>query len=90
MPTLSSGDKALVTGSNGYLAMWIIRVLLERGYSVRGAVRSAEKGKHLQDYFASYGTKFELSIVPDITKVCKLLASYHYGVLKDHVGGRLR
>ncbi|KAH6904336.1 D-lactaldehyde dehydrogenase [Coprinopsis sp. MPI-PUGE-AT-0042] len=68
MPTLSSGDKALVTGSNGYLAMWIIRGLVREGLLSQSAVRSAAKGKHLQDYFASYSAKFEIAIVPDITQ----------------------
>ncbi|KAJ7749708.1 D-lactaldehyde dehydrogenase [Mycena metata] len=67
MPTISSG-KVLVSGANGYVAVWVVRTLLEEGYSVRGAVRSTEKGTHLTQLFASYGDKFELVIVPDITK----------------------
>ncbi|KAJ7016547.1 hypothetical protein C8F04DRAFT_1160741 [Mycena alexandri] len=67
MPTISSG-KVLVSGANGYVAVWVVRTLLEEGYSVRGAVRSPDKGKHLTELFASYGDKFELVIVPDITK----------------------
>ncbi|KAJ7034205.1 D-lactaldehyde dehydrogenase [Mycena alexandri] len=67
MPTISSG-KVLVSGANGYVAVWVVRTLLEEGYSVRGAVRSPDKGKHLTELFASYGDKFELAIVPDITK----------------------
>lgn len=30
----------LVTGATGYLASWIVRLLLEEGYKVRGTVRS--------------------------------------------------
>ncbi|TFY75277.1 hypothetical protein EWM64_g8735 [Hericium alpestre] len=60
--------KALVTGANGYIAAWIIRTLLEQGYSVRGTVRSPAKGEHLTTLFAQYGGKFELSIVDDIMK----------------------
>lgn len=72
MPTVSasSGARVLVTGANGYIAMWVIRTLLEQGYTVRGAVRSEEKGKHLKEYFSKYGDKVEWVIVPDITKVC--------------------
>jgi hypothetical protein len=33
-------------------------------------VRSADKGTHLKETFASYGDKFELVVVPDITKAC--------------------
>jgi hypothetical protein len=51
------------------LSQWVVRALLEEGFAVRGAVRSADKCAHLQDIFASYGDKFELVVVPDITKV---------------------
>ncbi|CAL1708191.1 unnamed protein product [Somion occarium] len=67
MPTVTSG-KVLVTGANGYVATWIIKTLLEKGYSVRGAVRSEAKGAHTRNLFASYGDKFELCVVEDITK----------------------
>ncbi|KAF8987068.1 hypothetical protein BDQ17DRAFT_1375438 [Cyathus striatus] len=70
MPTVKPGVKVLVTGANGYLAMWIVRTLLERGYSVRGTVRSASKGTYLTEYFKGYGDRFEIYIVPDITAVC--------------------
>ncbi|KAH6890869.1 D-lactaldehyde dehydrogenase [Coprinopsis sp. MPI-PUGE-AT-0042] len=68
MPTISSSDKVLVTGANGYIALWIIKLLLERGNSVRAAVRSESKGRHLLELFKSYGNKIELAIVPDMTK----------------------
>ncbi|KAG5351733.1 hypothetical protein C0989_005134 [Termitomyces sp. Mn162] len=68
MHTISSGDKVLVTGANGFIAMWIVRKLLEKGYAVRGTVRSADKAKYLEEYFKAYGHKFEFTIVEDITK----------------------
>jgi len=68
MPIVEPGSKVLVSGANGYIAMWIVRSLLEKGYSVRGTVRSADKGKHLQEYFKSYGNKFEIAVVDDIAK----------------------
>ena len=43
MPTITQGDKILVSGANGYLAMWVVRTFLERGYAVRGTVRSESK-----------------------------------------------
>nr|GAT52696.1 D-lactaldehyde dehydrogenase [Mycena chlorophos] len=67
MPAISTG-KVLVSGANGYVAAWVVRALLEAGFSVRGAVRSQEKGAHLAKMFASYGDKFELAVVPDIMK----------------------
>ncbi|THH31430.1 hypothetical protein EUX98_g2752 [Antrodiella citrinella] len=67
MPAITSG-KVLVTGINGFTAMWFARALLEAGYSVRGTVRSASKGEHPKKYFKSFGSKLEIVVVPDITK----------------------
>lgn len=72
MPTISSSDKVLVTGANGYIALWIVKVLLERGNSVRAAVRSESKARILREQFSSYGEKLETVLVPDMTKVCTL------------------
>ncbi|KAA1466800.1 NAD(P)-binding protein [Dentipellis sp. KUC8613] len=68
MSPVAAPAKVLVTGANGYVAVWVVRRLLEDGYSVRGTVRSAEKGTHLRELFKSYGDKLELVVVPDITK----------------------
>ncbi|KAF8880900.1 hypothetical protein CPB84DRAFT_1792190 [Gymnopilus junonius] len=70
MPTITKGDKVLVSGANGYIAMWVVRHLLERGYAVRGTVRSESKGKFVKEYFASlgHGDNLELVIVEDIEK----------------------
>ncbi|KAH6904342.1 D-lactaldehyde dehydrogenase [Coprinopsis sp. MPI-PUGE-AT-0042] len=68
MPTISAGDKVLVTGANGYIAIWMVQKLLEKGYSVRAAVRAQSKAKHLQELFKSYGDKLEFVYVPDIGK----------------------
>ncbi|KZT02568.1 NAD-P-binding protein [Laetiporus sulphureus 93-53] len=67
MPAVTSG-KVLVTGANGFIAMWVVRTLLHAGYSVRGTVRSEGKAKHPRQVFASYGNKLEIVIVEDITK----------------------
>ena len=71
MPTINKGGKILVTGANGYIAMWVVRILLERGYAVRATVRNNGKGKPILDYFASLGLsdKLEIVVVEDITKV---------------------
>jgi uncharacterized protein YbjT (DUF2867 family) len=70
MPTLApnSGALILVTGANGYIAVHLVRELLEKGYRVRGTVRAESKATHLRKTFASYGDKLELVIVDDITK----------------------
>ncbi|TFY58422.1 hypothetical protein EVG20_g8159 [Dentipellis fragilis] len=59
--------KVLVSGANGYIGAWVVRTLLEKGYSVRGTVRSESKGMHLRSLFAGFGDRFELIVVPDIT-----------------------
>ncbi|CAL1709336.1 unnamed protein product [Somion occarium] len=67
MPIANSG-KVLATGANGYIAIWVVKALLEQGYSVRGTVRSESKGTHLKERFKSYGDKLEVVVVEDITK----------------------
>ncbi|KAJ7479142.1 D-lactaldehyde dehydrogenase [Mycena latifolia] len=77
MPTIASG-KVLVSGANGFIGAWVVRALLEEGFSVRGAVRSASKGAHLRNIFASSGDKFEVVVVPDVT---------HQGAFDEAVKG---
>ena len=68
MPAIDSG-KVLVTGANGYIAVWVVKAFLDQGFAVRGTVRSESKAKHLRELFKSYGQRFEVAIVEDITKV---------------------
>jgi len=84
MPTITPGNKVLVTGANGFVACWVIRTLLEQGYAVRGTVRSLGKGRHLCELFKDYEDQFELVVVEDITKVCYyyLLRSFLYELKK--------
>jgi GDP-D-mannose dehydratase len=34
------GQTVCVTGAGGYIGSWIVKLLLERGYTVRGTVRN--------------------------------------------------
>ncbi|TFK38821.1 D-lactaldehyde dehydrogenase [Crucibulum laeve] len=71
MPTLQPPALILVSGANGYIAVWVVRLLLERGFRVRGTVRSESKVPYLLQYFNSLGyneDKLEVIVVPDITK----------------------
>jgi len=73
MTVVPAPAKVLVTGANGYVAMWLVRILLEQGYTVRGTVRTADKGKHLTEYFGKRGfgpDKLEMVVVADITEAC--------------------
>ncbi|KAF8326995.1 uncharacterized protein EI90DRAFT_3156366 [Cantharellus anzutake] len=63
MPSLTSPAKVLVTGSNGFIAAWIVRVLIDRGYNVIGTVRSAPKGDYLKKQF---GDKFEFVVAKNL------------------------
>ncbi|THH07729.1 hypothetical protein EW145_g3174 [Phellinidium pouzarii] len=69
MPAVSSPAKVLVSGANGFLAVYIIKDLLERGYTIRGTVRSESKNAYLLNLFKKEAQdgKFELVVVPDIT-----------------------
>ena len=68
MPAITSG-KILVTGANGYVGGWVVKSLLEHGFSVRGTVRSEAKVALVKEVFHEAGDRLELVIVEDITKV---------------------
>ncbi|KAG7196201.1 uncharacterized protein KQ657_000213 [Scheffersomyces spartinae] len=52
-----------VSGATGFIALHIIKQLIEREYDVVGSVRTDEKG---QDLSRRFGPKFEYEIVEDI------------------------
>ncbi|EKM78748.1 hypothetical protein AGABI1DRAFT_107237 [Agaricus bisporus var. burnettii JB137-S8] len=69
MGVTAAPSKVLITGANGYIAMWVIDFLLKAGYSVRGAIRGLDKTKDLNDKFSSWvasGT-LEFIVVKDVT-----------------------
>lgn len=68
MPAVTKG-KVLVTGANGYVALWVVKTLLGAGFSVRGTVRSESRIAYLKETFKEYADKIEFVVVPDITKV---------------------
>ncbi|KAJ4915917.1 Cinnamoyl-CoA reductase 1 [Raphanus sativus] len=47
----SVGKTVCVTGAGGYIASWIVKSLLERGYTVKGTVRNPDdpKNTHLRE-----------------------------------------
>lgn len=89
MPAIAPGSKVLVTGANGYLAVHVVKAFLERGHSVRGTVRSQEKGAHLHTLFSGYGDKFETVVVKDITQVGRSRFSKPLGLIPC-AGGCIR
>ncbi|KAI3463463.1 hypothetical protein Pfo_020126 [Paulownia fortunei] len=50
MPSVA-GKLVCVTGAGGFIASWLVKVLLEKGYTVRGTVRNPEdpKNSHLRE-----------------------------------------
>lgn len=76
MPSVTDSNAVvLVTGSTGFLGVWIVEALLRRGYSVRASVRTEAKGRHLLEVFISYGDKVHLCLVDDIATVDLLVWS---------------
>ena len=73
MPTIAPSDKVLVTGANGYIGVWVTKLLLERGYQVRGAVRNKEKGeafvKVIKEKVPQHVGNLEYVVVEDFTVV---------------------
>ena len=69
MSVVPPGSIALVTGANGFISMWLIHLLLEKGYRVRGTVRSEDKIAHIKKTFEKYGDKVEIIVVKDIVEV---------------------
>lgn len=63
MPKIPNGGLVLVTGASGYLAGVLIQLLLDRGYHVRGTVRSVSKSEWMLSH---YGKNFSLIEIPDM------------------------
>ncbi|THU93560.1 D-lactaldehyde dehydrogenase [Dendrothele bispora CBS 962.96] len=71
MPALQNPTHStiLVTGSNGFLATWIVDGLLRGGYNVRASVRNMDRGNHLTQLFkGDFGDKLEIFPTGDMAK----------------------
>ncbi|KAJ7436025.1 hypothetical protein FB451DRAFT_1308057 [Mycena latifolia] len=55
-----------VTGASGFLGSHVVLQLLEKDYRVRAAARGA-KADHLKSSYASYGDRFEVVKITDIS-----------------------
>lgn len=67
MPAITTG-KVLITGANGFIAGWIAKTLLERGFQVRGTIRSMEKATAIREALSAREQDLEFVVVEDITK----------------------
>ena len=58
-----------LSGANGFLGSQIVKVLLDRGFSARGTVRSVSKGESLKAVFSKYEERFSYVVVSDVNAV---------------------
>nr|XP_043623148.1 phenylacetaldehyde reductase-like [Erigeron canadensis] len=56
------GKVVCVTGASGFIASWIVKLLLDRGYTVRATVRSLADPKRTEHLRALDGAKERLSL----------------------------
>ncbi|KAK9673633.1 hypothetical protein RND81_12G180100 [Saponaria officinalis] len=56
------GKVVCVTGASGYIASWIVKLLLHRGYTVHATVRDADDPKKVEHLHALDGAKERLHI----------------------------
>lgn len=47
---MARGETVCVTGASGFIASWLVKSLLEKGYHVKGTVRNPEKAKFLMKF----------------------------------------
>ncbi|GAA5899521.1 hypothetical protein JCM6882_001139 [Rhodosporidiobolus microsporus] len=68
MPAIETDSLVLLTGASGFLAAHVAQQLLQRGFRVRGTVRSASKGEYLDALFEKEGlkSKWEWVVVEDV------------------------
>lgn len=64
-----SEQTILVTGANGYIALHIVKQLLDRGYNIRGTVRSQKASDKVRTAFPQHwGSRLETAFVADLTR----------------------
>ncbi|GKF70054.1 tetraketide alpha-pyrone reductase 1-like protein, partial [Tanacetum coccineum] len=56
------GKVVCVTGASGFIASWLVKLLLARGYSVHATVRSLGDPKKTEHLLALDGAKERLSL----------------------------
>ncbi|KAL8227825.1 hypothetical protein R6Q57_015409 [Mikania cordata] len=57
------GKVVCITGASGFIASWIVKLLLDRGYTVRATVRSLDDPKKTQHLLDLDGAKERLSLI---------------------------
>lgn len=54
-------------GGTGFLGAWVLKSLLDEGFSVRAAVRSEAKASALKERFSQHADKLEFVYIDDLT-----------------------
>ena len=65
--SISMSTTVLLTGASGFLALHVLRHLLEEGHSVVATVRSENKAQDVLKVAKPYEAKVKISYVPDIS-----------------------
>lgn len=58
----------LITGASGFVATHVVKAFLERGYQVRGTVRSEQTAANVRKNFLEYSDRLSFTIVEDIAQ----------------------
>lgn len=66
--TATSEQTLLITGANSFVGGHIIQNALEKGYNVRGTVRSESSAAKVHAIFDKYASQLSVKVVSDITK----------------------
>ncbi|XP_047176285.1 phenylacetaldehyde reductase-like [Vigna umbellata] len=61
--TSEAGQVVCVTGASGYIASWVVKFLLQRGYTVRATVRDTSDPKKVDHLLSLDGAKERLHLV---------------------------
>jgi len=74
---MAPGETVAVTGASGFIASWLVKTLLEKGYNVRATVRNPG---------ACFGVSNSLILGPNVKLCCeiKCLLILHVNSLCDY------
>ncbi|XP_062115460.1 cinnamoyl-CoA reductase CAD2-like isoform X2 [Humulus lupulus] len=59
---IGEGKVVCVTGASGYIASWLVKLLLQRGYTVKASIRDLSDGKKTEHLVSLDGAKERLQL----------------------------
>ncbi|KAH9832389.1 nad dependent epimerase [Teratosphaeria destructans] len=63
-----TGQTILISGASGFVASHVVRAFLEKGYNVKGTVRSESTAQEVRKSHPSYESQLSFAIVEDIAR----------------------